>query len=211
MSRDYVPDAGYDPHLRLPSSLRRISDAHGSSLADYRRGVWHHWRWLLFSVILAGVGTAQVVFTWVSLPWWLWILLAVLALMWAQYKTFYDMREQREQAKRDHEWDKQKHVNDLAAARRSYDAMVEAQREEYERQLAAKPLNDIAPIMGTELRDIRASVESITADNFYPIGFHFPTSRWNECEEVLGQHPDVHKIVARVHRRASDQQGAGRV
>lgn len=73
-----------------------------------------------------------------------------------------------------------------------------------EEQLAAKPLTDAAPVVGTELRDIRRSIETIKNDGAYPRGFHFPTARWNEYEPVLAQHPEIHTKVGRAYAAAHE-------
>jgi hypothetical protein len=79
-------------------SDRLIPAKHKPSLGEYGVAVLKHWQWLMVAVVLFAVGGIQVVVTTLVLPWWLWIVLALLALVVAQYLAFFDVRCERDQA-----------------------------------------------------------------------------------------------------------------
>src|SRR4051812_44424285 len=82
----------------MPLIPTHIRDRHGEAVREYRREVANHWRWVMLSVIFAIVGTAQVVATSIALPWWLWFLLSIAALSVAQYKAYFNVRQERDEA-----------------------------------------------------------------------------------------------------------------
>jgi len=53
----------------------------------------------VISGLVAIVGTIQVVFASLALPWWLWLTLAFVALVIAQYLAFHDVRMERDRAR----------------------------------------------------------------------------------------------------------------
>ena len=73
-------------------------EAHAKSLKDYGKAVSRRLWWLVISGLVTIVGTIQVVFASLALPWWLWLTLAFVALVIAQYLAFHDVRMERDQA-----------------------------------------------------------------------------------------------------------------
>jgi hypothetical protein len=84
-------------------------------------------------------------------------------------------------------------------------AQVEAELLEAKRNLAASQdrVSAAARQLGTELREIRRTVERIRAVRphpIYPGGFRFPAYRWDEYDELLAlEAPALYEVVERAY------------
>jgi len=72
-------------------------------------------------------------------------------------------------------------------------------------ELEAKPVNDVAPLFGTELRDIRTKIERVKATTppSYPPGFQLPGECFTKYGPVLAERrKDLYAIVERAYAAA---------
>jgi hypothetical protein len=95
------------------------------------------------------------------------------------------------------------------AVRQRDDAGVEVKelRRQLDEALAPKPIDNIAPLFGTELRDIRRKIERVKVTNppSYPREFQLPGARWTEYGPVLAElRPELYVIVERAYTAAHD-------
>lgn len=81
----------------MSERLRYVKGS-ASSAREYGRRVVGHWAAFSIGLLLAAVGTIQVVLTDLQFAWWVWLVAAFLALVLAQFLAFHDVRLLRDEA-----------------------------------------------------------------------------------------------------------------